>query len=611
MKNARPPAAGLSSAARVWLCGLAVALCFCSGYFLSAACRAAWQEHYPALAAQWPADGPFSLLGLYGAQTEEEVQYAARVQESANHFPAYDPYVLENRSRSLLLDDGLTYLLMGLVQKALGNMTWTWVAVRLVCCLFWFVLVYFIMLRLSGDEALAFFAGAFVVGFSYLLTMDFVPALQWTPSLGALAHDAWTLLSTGRTESVARLPRPGVDYSVLFLATLLEIKAAESADLRWGVAAGICGGLMPEIHPDIWFTHLPAMFFFLFLALFYKKLNFRNLAAAAGVCLLVSAPFLAQHLSSMWGHSAAKQEFLDRACVLFTRRPHWEGLLYVACFAAVVLSGVQDAAVLWLGAFLAAAGLVVNSQILTGKDVLFFQNRYYVNIYLLFLILPWLQKKLRLPRAFWKTAGALCLAACFLQSVSYAAIHYPFQGLRRRDAQAMAWLRTHTPEDSVVVALNPEVNLLVPVYTRDKVGFGSALEEVSDVPALTIARRVRAGLFNLGADQAKFYKDVTARYPDYGRRESDLREVPLETFLRTIYFAWIPRPMLARDWRLAGQDEKSYSYRVDYVWVDDFARRYLGPRFPRDSRWRLSKVYDAGGVALYKVGPAARARLKL
>ncbi len=598
MKSARP-----ASAARVWIWGLVAALCFCSGYFLSAACRSAWQSHYPDLAAQWPGNGPFSLLGLYGAQTEEEVQYAARVQESAEHFPAYDPYVLENHSRSLLLDDGLTYLLMGLVQKALGNMTWTWAAVRFLCCLFWFVLVYFIMLRLSGDEALAFFAGAFVVGFSYLLTMDFVPALQWTPSLGALAHDVWALLSTGRTESVARLPRPGVDYSVLFLGTLLEIKAAESANIRWGVAAGICGGLMPEIHPDIWFTHMPAMFFLLFLSLFYKKLNRRNLATAAGICLLLNAPFWAQHISSMWGHSAAKQEFLDRACVLFTRRPHWEGLLYLACFAAVVLSGVQDAAVLWLGAFLAAAGLVVNSQILTGKDVLFFQNRYYVNIYVLFLLLPWLQKKLRLSKTFWKTAGALCLAACFLQSVSYAAIHFPFQGLRKSDAEALAWLRGHTPEDSVVLALNPEASLLIPVYTRDKVGFGSALEEVSDVPALTIAQRVRAGLFNLGADEEKFYRDVTASYPGYGRRESDLREVPLQSFLRTIYFAWIPMPMLARDWTLAGQDEKSYSYRVDYVWVDAFAKRYLGPGFPKTARWRLAKVYDQDGVTLYKVLP--------
>ncbi|MDE2313545.1 MAG: hypothetical protein KGL04_05175, partial [Elusimicrobia bacterium] len=350
------------------------------------------------------------------------------------------------------------------------------------------------------------------------------------------------------------------------------------------------------------------MFFLLFLSLFYKKLNRRNLATAAGVCLLLNVPFWAQHVAVMWGHSAAKQEFLDRACVLFTRRPHWEGLLYLACFAAVVLSGVQDAAVLWLGTFLAAAGLVVNSQILTGKDVLFFQNRYYVNIYVLFLILPWLQKKLRLSKTFWKTAGVLCLAACFLQSVSYAAIHFPFQGLRKSDAEALAWLRGRTPEDSVVLALNPEASLLIPVYTRDKVGFGSALEEVSDVPALTIARRVRAGLFNLGADQEKFYGDLTASYPDYGRRESDRREVPLQSFLRSIYFAWIPMPMLARDWDLAGKAEKICSYRVDYVWVDAFAKRYLGPRFPKGARWRLAKVYDQGGVALYKVLPPAGAK---
>ncbi|HVC08340.1 MAG TPA: hypothetical protein VNH15_00185 [Elusimicrobiota bacterium] len=591
--------------ARVWLCGLAVALCFCSGYFLSAACRSAWQSHYPALAARWANDGPFSVLGLYGAQTQEEVQYAARVQESANHFPAYDPYVLENRSRSLILDDGLTYLLMGLVQRATGNMTWTWIAVRLLCCLLWYVLVYFIMLRLTGDAALSFFAGVFVVGFSYLLTLDFIPALQWTPSLGALAHDAWAVLSTGRTESVARLPRPGVDYAVLFLATLLEIKAAESSKLRWGVAAGVCAGLMPEIHPDIWFTQMPAMILFLSLTLFYKKLNRRNLAAAAGVCLLLNAPFFAAHLSAMWGHSAAKKEFLERACVTFTRRPHWEGLFYLACFGAVAASGVQDAAVLWLGAFLAAAGLVVNSQILTGKDVLFFQNRYYVNIFVLFLLLPWLQKKLRLSKALWTAAGALCLGACFLQSVSYAAIHYPFQGLRRRDALAMAWLNAHAPENAVVLALNPEASLLIPVYTRDKVGFGSALEEISNVPALTIARRVRAALYRLDADQAKFYRDLTAAYPDYGRRAADLREVPPESFLRTIYFAWIPMPLIARDWSQAGENEKTYAYRVDYVWVDDFAKRYLSPRFPRGSRWRLSKVYDADGVALYKVGSAA------
>jgi len=604
LKRPRQPG---SAAVRVWLCGLAVALCFCSGYFLSAACRSAWQSHYPALAAQWANDGPFSVLGLYGAQTQEEVQYAARVQESAEHFPAYDPYILENRSRSLVLDDGLTYLLMGLAQKAIGNMTWTWIGVRLLCCLFWYVLVYFIMLRLSGDPALSFFAGVFVVGFSYLLTFDFVPALRWTPSLGALAHDAWALISTGRTESVARLPRPGVTYAFLFLATLLEIKAAESPKLRWGAAAGVCGGLMPFIHPDIWFTQMPAMIFFLFLALFYKKLNRRNLAVAAGLCLLLNTPFLIAHLSSMWGNSTAKKEFLERACVTFTRRPHWEGIVYLACFGAVAASGVQDAAVLWLGAFLAAAGLVVNSQILTGKDVLFFQNRYYVNIFVLFLVLPWLQKKLRLSKTFWTAAGALCLGACFLQGVSYAAIHYPFQGLRRRDAQAMAWLRAHTPEDSVVVALNPEVNLLVPVYTLDKVGFSAALEEVSNVPLRTIAQRMRSALYRLGADQPEFYRDLMAKYPSHDRRDGDIRAVPPQDFLRTVYFSWIPKPQIARAWSLAGEDQASYSYRADYVWVDDFAKRYLGPRFPRGSRWRLSKVYDKDGVTLYKIKTAAAA----
>jgi hypothetical protein len=239
------------------------------------------------------------------------------------------------------------------------------------------------------------------------------------------------------------------------------------------------------------------------------------------------------------------------------------------------------------------------SPMITGKDIQFEHLRYFANIFLLVLGVSLLARRKSLPRWAWDLAAAACVAVAFLQGLAYAGIHYPFQGLRRDDADAMAWLRQNAPEGSVTVALDPEINMLLPVFTPEKTVVGFSPPLYTDYPLIDLTRRLRVSLALLGADQDKFFADVM-RYDDLDRRLVDIRAVPPEAYLRKIYFFVLPEETVRSVWKKAG-DLAAPPFRRDFVWIGPMERRYLKPGFPRGSRFKLSPAYANATVSLYRI----------
>lgn len=574
-----------------WAVGLAFVFCF--HYVFGFVVRNVAQAKFPERAAHWPVRGSYALVGLSaGENQQEDMIYASRVKEASEHLLPYDPYVRENRSLRLLLVDHLNYRFMGAVHLLTGNISLTWLVTRLLCCVFWFLLVYKLTFRLTGSEDVAIFTGVFITCFSYLLTFLFVSALQWSWNpVKLLAKNAWVVLSYGRTESLYRLPRPGLTYAALFLAALLNIRAAEERGLKWAVISGVWGGLLAYTRLDISTTFLGATVFFA-VAHGWKHGYDRRLPAAAGIAVLISLPF---YLVNM----GPSRELLLKTNVTFGRHIYWGSLPYLALFAAA-LRWERAPARLFMACVAGSVGVIMNSQLITGFELQWEHWAFFANIFVFFFVLSYVPERFKARGRAWLAAGALCAALAFLQNMVYASIHYPFQGLPLDKERAAQWLTANTQRESVVLALDPEAVLMIPAYTHNKTGFAHGAPHISDLPLRENARRMREVLRLYGADEEKFFRECIEKKTPLERRATERRTQPMEGFVRGMFFHGIETPYMLEVWKDAKASPLKEPVRTDYVWVGDFERRYLGGDFPKGSPLELEEAYRGGTVAIYR-----------
>lgn len=577
-----------------WAWALAAAAAFCSGYVGMPVFRAAWQSHYPELAAAWANDGRFTLIGWFGTElSHEELAYAARVNNAARHFPAFDPYIKDNHSRRQLVNDALTYSVMGAVQAVFRDINRTWLFTRFFCCVFWFILIYRLLLKMGEEAPFAVCGAAFVACFSYVLTLLFAHNLQWDGlRLSSLAHDAWTVLSYGRTESVLRLPRPGLSYAFLFLATLWSIKTAESRGWGWAVASGLLGGALAYVRLDIWTTHLLAAYAFSAVCSWKQGRLHGPLLASALIATLLSLPFL------YYNYPASADLLLRSGCIQRRQFDFWS-LFYAAAF----FSGLRwkdKPAELFLACIAAGVFVMVNIELVTGYTLASDHWKFFGNIYVFLLALSFLPRRVKAARAPFLAGAAAMVCVAFLQSLSYAAIHFPFQGLPKDYDQALAWLDRDTPPDSVVLTLNPEVNTLIPVFTHDKVELSYILAVVSDFPMLSNAQHLLGGLRLLGADADRFLEECVMREPAYDRRgivATGLARGEIEKGeLYTMLFYMTPRPTARQI--LEQAKARPAEIAPDYVWFGRLEKEYAAKSFPPRGQWQ--EAFRNAAVTIYR-----------
>ena len=586
---------GRTSPLMPWALGLVFASIFVSNYFMMFACRRVWKSHYPALAAQWVNGGRFSVIGLYGTELmSEELTYASRVKEASEHLLAYDPYIKENHSRHILLTETVSYSIMGLIQKATGDVSWTWIATRFLCCLGWFLLIHRLTLRLGAAPPLAYFSAAFVTGFSYILTLLFVSRLSWQGGLlSILARDAWAVLSYGRTEGIMRLPRPGVIYFFSFLAALWNVKAAEDETVwKWAVLSGLLGGLLALVRIDVWTTYLLTTYVFAFLCALKIRFDWRFFVPPL-IATALSLPYL-------YYNYPPPPDFLLRLNVTYQRRFDWTSLAYLLAFFAGARFKKKPTE-LFLASVMAAVFLMVNIEIVLGYQIFPFHWRYLGNIYLFLLAISFLPESVKKMRRPWIAATGLAAALLLVQSVGYAAIHFPFSGIPKDYDEAFKWMQKNTPAESVVLTLNPEINMLIPAFTENKVYISNAYPHVSDLPLMGNAERLLAGLSLIGADKGRFL-DQCLFVPDKRVRNDALQSAdrtPVQmTELYSMVFLLTPRPK-AREILAQAAGHESAA-QADYLWFGPIEREYAGRTWPLRQKAGWEEVYRNGSVTLYK-----------
>lgn len=566
-----------------WLWGLLVAAVVCAQYPLMYAFRQVWTSRFPHYAAAWPNDGSFTLLSYYGIEDPDQVYYAPKVREASRRLAPRDPFT--DREQAGLGLDYLTYLSMGLAFRLLGDMNLTWFLLRLLAALLWFVLGYRVALALAPQRAWAAFCAVTVTGFGYLLSLQFLEALEWRggPLRTALGA-AWTMASYGRTEGVWRLPRPGLTAAALFGVLLVWLRAFSSGRARWWAAAGAAGGLLAYVRLDVWSSMLGASLAFPPAMAAVERRWDRRWALPALIALPLSLPAMGFAL-------APSEEFLLK---LGGKAP-WSWDPYTLAYLPVlawVLRRRRDKPAVLLACVLAAAAVVCNS----GRSVYPFLWRIFGNVLLFLLLMAMLPEPWRRKERLWRGAAAALLAAVLAQNVLYAGIRYPWHGLPRHYEEALDWLKRRGGPGCVVAALSPEVNALVPAFTDCKALVANAAPHLSDVPAVENARRALQALALLGGDPDRFIHDALQT-----RLESDPR-VRLDrvqadrAHLKSYLFVRYPLPALEEriaEARRAGPS----SFPVDYLWEGPTERVYAAKGFARG----LKPVFDNGSVRLYRL----------
>lgn len=576
----------------LFLAAALTASMFCLGYPFMAALRGTWQSHYPELAARWSNDGRWTLLGWYGTEMcQEELAYAARAADASRRFPAVDPYLKDRSGARQTLNDGLTYLVLGTLHRATGDMNATWLLARWLSCLAWFLLVFHIARRAGVPEPAALFAAAFVVCFSYVLTLLFKSALTWRgPPLSVLAKNAWVLLSFGRTEGILRLPRPGLTYAFSFAAALAAVIAAERRRPWTTLGAALLAALLPYVRLDVWTTHVLATCFF---ALARGVLSRRLPWHEAVVALAAGLGGLPLVLANM----PTDYDLLARNGILMSREFDLWSLPYLALFLHA-LWRARTPMQLFLGSLSLGTFLMANLELVTGFRLQPEHWKYFGNIYVFLYLLALLPHRLGELRAPWASGAVLAAALACLQGLAYAAIHFPFQGIPRGHDDALRWLKANAPAESVVLALNPEVVGLLPVFTNSKTTLAFSLPIVSDVPTADNAARLAGALEFLGVDRERFTRECVYNDDRGDRRAlvaSGLTRGTLERgSVKFLIFFLSPMERVKALWEAA----KPLVPAPDYVWVGEFEKAYL-PK-PGFSKPGWAAVYTSPTVTIYK-----------
>ncbi|HVA65686.1 MAG TPA: hypothetical protein VNK24_02025 [Elusimicrobiota bacterium] len=578
-----------------WLGALAMACALCAGYPLMAVWRGAWQDHYPQIAAQWPNNGRFTMVGWYGTELAyEELGYADRANDQAHHLLAFDPYIRTNRTWRQLSIDRLTYLILGGLDDLTGGVSDAWMLARFLCCAAWFLLIYLIVQRLGDYPPLSFFCAAFVTGFSYILTFLFRDGLVWSGGLAhVLGHNLWTLLSYGRTEGVLRLPRPGLTWAFLFLAGLWLAKAEESRATRWTVLSGVLGGLLAYVRMDVWSSYVIASGVFALVVSLRDKKPAWELWASFALTALVSLPFLAANYPPA-------PDLLLKSGLLPRRQFHPDSLAYLAAFL-LGLCKRKNPTALFCATLAASIFVMVNIELITGYPMSPQHWMFFGNIYVFLLALAFVPEGFKRGARLWRGAAWGLMIVALFQGLSYAAIHYPFQGLPKNYGDALAWLDKNTPKDSEVLTINPEVDALIPAFTRDKVNAAFELAVLSDYPLLKNCERFVAGLKLLGADPKRFFDECLFHAPHYGRRQVvalGLKRGKIEKGdVGTLLFYMTPPESIPGI--VVEAEKRPADIHPDYIWFGDMERQYARPDFARAARKDWRAVYRNPSVVIY------------
>lgn len=582
---------------RLTLLAAAAAALLCLQYPLMALYRRACQSHYPDQFHAWKNDGSFAVIGMWGLETSDEANYAARVQEAARHWIPGDPYVREATDARLVSMDFITYASMGLVQRVIGDINLTWILLRWACAFAWFLLLYAMALKATEHRSLSLILAGFITFFSYTLTLLFLTQLDWSAlSPKGLGRMLWVMGAYGRTEGVLRLPRPGITYAALFGASLLMAKTAEPCGRRWAAWGGLAVGLLAYIRLDVWSAAMVASGILPIVEGMRRRAVPWPLMLAFSVGLLSSVPWMLTQLPF-------DPALLASSGTIWGRRPDVTSLIYLAAFAGAWRWGRRPM-LLWFGAVCFGVFVALNLQVITGyTHATMFHWKYFGNIFVFLTATCLLLPRFLSGAASFKPGLIACAmmgGLCLLQGVIFAGLRYPFQALPRDTEDALLWLKTHTEPDSVIASLGVEANTLIPVYAHNKTLMSYPNPIASGVGVEENMRRLAYMLSLLGTGPERYIRECVAGWKPAEERGLD-RAAAERSRWRILYAFYTPLERIPAMLRRPPSEATGKQFDADYIWFGHLEKDFAAPSFPEAAPVALEPVYENPSVTIYRI----------
>jgi len=418
-----------------------------------------------------------------------------------------------------------------------------------------------------------------------------------------------------------RSPSPQFNF-VFWLATLLFLLLfMKGGKKRYAVLAAVSLGFLFNLYPYYWTFYIVALTVFLFIKFVMRQRQaiWTYVSAAVGGFIIGIPYFISLIQSSRLPWNA---ESLARLGLIPTHFPSGSSIVAIGLLTLVFLTilhrkgliGTDDTSLLLL-AGVAAAMIVVNQHLVTGKNLEFSSHYFMESVYWCAFAVCYGLTRLRhltLVSRYKKAIAAAAIIAVVIvvirgmtgfvnAQVTYTADEVYAQNY----APVFAWLNAHTQKDDVVFA-DEDMSDLIPVYTADNVFYAQSAElflmpdmEVEtrfiienfwdkiDAPFLVTHERAVWGTY---------YVNIDGHY----RSENGVRKL---LGLPPIAYQRIPAQKINEALALsAALHQKSFAddlkpFRVDYLVWD----RTKEPDWPVARFDFLKPVFSAGNISVYKI----------
>ncbi|MBI2363208.1 MAG: hypothetical protein HYV15_07490, partial [Elusimicrobia bacterium] len=407
--------------------------------------------------------GSFTHFAYIGSEGEDQLGIGARVLDASRSLVPGDPYLGKPPTRRLATFDSGAFFVLGLVQRATGDLERTWVVARLLLAVLCFWAFFSLMRGLGAGAAQGVFVAALLTLFLDIAFAMLDPAADPADLAKNVARKSlWLLGGDFYLFGPTHFVRPAMNYPAYAAACLpmvaLTKAKTDARGLVLGAAAGLAGGLLAYVHFDVWMLFCASAAVFL-AALSLERRPLKPHGPALAACVtaaLVSLPFFLAHFS-------AKPEEFEARPFLIGGGFYWPSLVNLAAAGMFWRRREEAPAWAWFAASQAASFLLLNMSLVLPMGV----QRYFVIFAGNVTLLPGLAALLLRGAADserWLWATAVAAALALGRSVSYAAQLYPTYSIPRDYEAAFRWLKARPCAGRVLATLDGEVARLAPVH---------------------------------------------------------------------------------------------------------------------------------------------------
>lgn len=571
---------------------------------------------------------PLVVNGV-NTQTVDETFYASNIREVYDgHIIVRDSQLFEHKN-DITITPIFPYIILGYMTYLTGSVENTYIISDFIFPLLTFLLVYFLMFRLTKDRYISALCGCAMLlrGFIFREIKAYIfnlPQLHIQKILGPLGYQS-------------RLPFTQFTFIILISAIVLLYLFLKGRKTIYGVLCGLFMGLLFYTYLYHWtffFIGIGILFLIFLIKRDYK--NSKRVFIVLAIGMLISIPYWIDF--AKFKSEPYSEEILGRMDMVSGRMPSISNtityLLFLSLF--VILVKKRDE-IFYIFISLLLGGIVcINIQVFLGYSI----QAYHwpltsitplIVIMIFYMTSEVLVREYNLGAVNWiitisRRYYKPLFVFLILIFLTYGTYHnymfsrntYRYYTLPNTIIEAYRWLDRNTQTDDVILSASVENINLIPVYTRDNNFIPNAVFTVASTQEILDRTYIAYKLLNVSPSYLEnlMRQDnavLDKYYRPFGRTGIPNTEIFEEVF-------WIPTLFHSKFFSQGGYeipeeimkgilsnynnytnniDELLNRYRVDYIYYGQYERKISSVNLTEYKQFR--ELYKNEDVTIYKV----------